>query len=69
MSNEAYAKSVVSQLLPNSRRREIWEGHYAWVVYFAYNFLPAWLMDSVFTRMFGLNKLTNARSMARVKAA
>lgn len=68
MSNEAYAASVVRQMLPNARRREIWEGHFAWVIYFASNFLPAWCMDAVFYRMFGLSKLANARTLARAKA-
>ena len=45
MPNEAYAKSVASQVL-TGRRDVIWEGGKAWLVWFAYWFLPKWVLVS-----------------------
>lgn len=40
MSSDAYAKSVVSQVLRKSPRKLIWEGNKSWVVWFVSSFLP-----------------------------
>jgi 1-acylglycerone phosphate reductase len=45
MPNEAYAKSVVASVLGAGKgRRYIWQGHGAWLVWFATRFLPAWVL-------------------------
>lgn len=70
MSNEAYADSVVLQVLPgagpwpwrwllsDARKRWIWEGNKSWVVYFLFGGY-AWtgLFDWYFTRQFQLWKV------------
>ncbi|KIW19804.1 hypothetical protein PV08_00379 [Exophiala spinifera] len=74
MSNEAYAASVVRQVLPgagpwpwrwflrDARKRWIWEGNKSWVVYFlAGGYTWSGFFDFYFTRLFELWKL-NRRS-------
>ena len=70
MPNEAYAESVVSQVLPgagpwpwrwllsDARKRWIWEGNKSWLVYFlAGGYTWTALGDWYFTRLFQLGKL------------
>ncbi|KAJ9641236.1 NADPH-dependent 1-acyl dihydroxyacetone phosphate reductase [Knufia peltigerae] len=70
MSNEAYAASVVRQVLPgagpwpwkwllsDARRRWIWEGNKSWVVYFlSGGYTWSGVFDFYFTRLFELWKL------------
>lgn len=70
MSNEAYAASVVRQVLPgagpwpwrwllsDARRRWIWEGNKSWVVYFlSGGYTWSGVFDVYFTRLFELWKL------------
>ncbi|KAE9968686.1 hypothetical protein BLS_005130 [Venturia inaequalis] len=61
MPNEKYARSVVASVLgAGAGRRNIWNGNGSWLVWFASRFLPAWVFDLVFARMFNLWKLTKA---------
>lgn len=46
MSNEAYARSVVRQLLKPSPPKWVWEGNKSWLVWFMYKFLPTGFMVS-----------------------
>ena len=70
MSNEAYAESVVSQVLPgagpwpwrwllsDARKRWIWQGNKSWVVYFlAGGYTWTGLLDWYFSKLFQLWKL------------
>ncbi|KAK5014452.1 NADPH-dependent 1-acyl dihydroxyacetone phosphate reductase [Cryomyces antarcticus] len=65
MPNEAYARSVVSQVLKPSPPKWVWEGNKAWLVWFIDAFLPKGFMDLVFTRMFNLWKLNDYTSMKK----
>jgi 1-acylglycerone phosphate reductase len=55
--NEQYARSVVRQVLHKASRDMIWEGGKSWLVWFASSFLPRWVLDMAFYRMFHLWKL------------
>jgi len=44
ISNEDYARSVVSKVLVKSPPGWVWEGNMSWVVWFALNFLPVSIM-------------------------
>ncbi|KIX02655.1 uncharacterized protein Z518_08597 [Rhinocladiella mackenziei CBS 650.93] len=70
MPNEAYAESVVRQILPgagpwpwrwllsDARKRWIWEGHKSWVVYYLFGgYTWNGIFDWYFTRLFQLWKL------------
>jgi len=46
MPNEAYAESVVRQLLGGAKRDMIWEGSKSWLVWFASSFLPVRVLVS-----------------------
>lgn len=55
--NEQYARSVVRQVLHKPSRDTIWEGGKSWLVWFITSFLPRWVPNMVFYRMFHLWKL------------
>ena len=73
MSNEAYARSVVSKVLQKSPPKWVWEGNKSWLIWFVDSYLPKGVMvsdspnsemrradmvkDLVFWRMFNLWKL------------
>ncbi|TID12875.1 NAD(P)-binding protein [Venturia nashicola] len=58
MPNEQYAKGVVASVLGAGKgRRHIWNGSSSWLVWFVTRFLPVWVFDLVFARMFSLWKL------------
>ncbi|KAI9700837.1 MAG: hypothetical protein M1836_002206 [Candelina mexicana] len=57
MPNDAYARSVVSQVLKSSPKKWIWEGNKAWLSWFVDSYLPKGVWDLIFRRMFSLWKL------------
>jgi len=59
MPCEAYAKSVVAQLLQD-KRKFIWEGSYSWVVWFMTSFMPSSVLEYYMDRTFQLWKLRGA---------
>jgi len=59
MPCEAYAKSVVTQLL-QQKRKFIWEGAFSWIVWFAKSYLPSSVLDFYMQRTFQLWKLRGA---------
>lgn len=76
MSHEAYAESVVSQVLPgagpwpwrwvvkDARKRWIWEGNKSWLVYFlSGGYTWSGVFDWYFTRLFQLWKLRRAKAV------
>ncbi|KAF1989505.1 short chain dehydrogenase/reductase [Aulographum hederae CBS 113979] len=62
MPNEAYAQSVVKQVLVKTPKKWVWEGNKSWLVWFLWRFLPHGVMDYVFSSMFKLHKLRKAKS-------
>jgi 1-acylglycerone phosphate reductase len=46
MPNEKYAKTVVSGVLAKRKKKQIWAGFGAWLVWFASVFMPTWVMVS-----------------------
>jgi 1-acylglycerone phosphate reductase len=44
MPNEKYAKVVVGGVLASRKKRNIWAGFGAWLVWFASVFMPTWVM-------------------------
>ncbi len=46
MSNEAYARSVVSKVLQKSPPKWVWEGNKSWLIWFVDSFLPKGVMVS-----------------------
>ncbi|GAB7340814.1 hypothetical protein MBLNU457_7178t1 [Dothideomycetes sp. NU457] len=59
MPCEAYAKSVVTQLL-QQKKKFIWEGAFSWIVWFAKSYLPSSFLDYYMQRTFQLWKLRGA---------
>ncbi|KAI9719805.1 MAG: hypothetical protein M1812_003294 [Candelaria pacifica] len=57
MPNEAYARSVVRQVLKPHPQKWIWEGNKAWLSWFVDSYLPKGAWDLIFQRMFSLWKL------------
>ena len=70
MSNEAYAESVIKQVIPGSgpwpwrwfmkdaRKRWIWEGNKSWLVYYVSGgYTWTGILDLYMTLLFGLSKL------------
>ena len=57
MPTQAYAKSVVRQVLGSVRGKFIWEGNKSWIVRFIHTFLPAVLFDWFMRYSFQLGKL------------
>lgn len=48
MPNEAYARSVVRQVLGDKRKVTIWEGGKSWLVWFMTTFFPKWVLVCLF---------------------
>lgn len=75
MPNEAYAESVVNQIIPGSgpwpwrwlfrdaRKRWIWEGNKSWLVYYVSGgYTWSGILDWYMTLLFGLSKLRKPKS-------
>ncbi|KAH7136804.1 hypothetical protein B0J13DRAFT_449237 [Dactylonectria estremocensis] len=57
MPPEAYARSIVNQLLQRRTSPEIWEGKLAWWLRFLVTFCPLWLLNWIVSRQFQLHLL------------
>ncbi|KEF59297.1 oxidoreductase [Exophiala aquamarina CBS 119918] len=75
MPNEAYAESVIKQVIPGSgpwpwrwlmrdaRKRWIWEGNKSWLVYYiSGGYTWTGILDLYMTLLFGLSKLRKSKS-------
>jgi 1-acylglycerone phosphate reductase len=63
MPTDAYARSVVSQLLQRHPKRLIWQGTGSTLIWIASTFLPYWVMVSCpwLSRLFLLSRITTLR--------
>jgi len=57
MSNEEYARGVVSAALKRSPKKWLWRGNKSWLVWFLKTYIGFWVFDLVLPRMFQLDKL------------
>ena len=57
MSNEEYARGVVSEALKGRPKKWLWRGNKSWLVWFIKTFVGLWVLDLVLPRMFQLDKL------------
>lgn len=56
MPNVEYARGVVDAVVGGGRRT-LWRGNKSWIVWFAKNWVGAWIFDLILPRMFGLKRL------------
>jgi 1-acylglycerone phosphate reductase len=57
MSNEEYARGVVSAALKSRPKKWLWRGNKSWSIWFVKTFLGLWVLDLVLPRVFQLDKL------------
>ncbi|KAK4508142.1 hypothetical protein PRZ48_001880 [Zasmidium cellare] len=65
MPTEAYAKTVVQQVLYNPKKDTVWAGGKSWLVWFVSVFFPRKVFDFAMTRMFKLHKLRLAQQQTK----
>lgn len=65
MPTEAYARTVVHQVLYNPKKDTVWAGGKSWLVWFVFVFFPRKVFDMSMTRMFKLNKLRQAQQQTK----
>lgn len=65
MPTEAYARTVVHQVLYNPKKDTVWAGGKSWLVWFVSVFFPRKVLDIAMTRMFKLNKLRQAQQQTK----